>query len=1555
MNSPETFFKNELIYDHAQFDKFNLAISQYSQVNKIGFVYANVAGDSPIFETKLELNGNDVTLQDAIDGLNKENNILLIYGVGGSGKSFMIAQYLKRLQMPISISNCHVLYIPLNELDYSTTQNENIERYISKNVFCNLDWKEKYSNHNSFELILLLDGFNEVPVTERESLSTEIKEYSKNLNSKIVIASRYEDMLAQTLSFGAKASVKELTENVANHYLQQCGISLSLFDRPTLSGLLLNPLMLTLFGNTANFQNDNSYEKKKNLCKWINVNHNDTSDTQVLWNYFNCEILKENDTKQMFLAWISVNVFLPSLAYCMQKKGVFQFAEHDLYEQLNHSLSWIKQNLNSHSELVRILGDAEKHFDFNNLKHYILSLNCGEIFQNIIKKYDQSFFIRQANMYKFIHQSIRDCLAAKHLLNTAPSESALFSHEWSGDDFSKNIYMLHHLAELCYVEGQSVINNSLESLREKTIDEHNLVLRNLFTVFNQPALLGGDFSGFNFSQLDLRFCELTEFTLSKHGEGADFYMSKIGTQTFLRDTHHAPVHCIKISRDGNSIISSGKDKVLLWRFSDRIVEKEMHRYSIKLGDFDDGRNLCCFSVDEACVLFTDASRLMSYDLAENTMVEYLGVENPIVSLSTIKSSEGNAYCVASDKSGVIYVWNENEPQSLKNVITPSDDEWIFYTSMYDQYLRYDKNENRLDLVNSNRSVIRNTSSIQLDNIVACDVSENLFILINERLMTEDEFLNYNHQMKDFLEEYVSREVRTHLYSSMLNEGAEDQLKIHEVFVVDLLKGSTPQSIMTDINVSKVSLSVSGRWFAIIGTRNNQIRADIYQKHLDMQTNYEKKILKQGYTEMQTGIVSSFLLHENLLLYGHKNGTIEVDAVYQNDDERYYYGILNNQPPSVNDMVLVPSSQNLIAGYEDGVLREWNYIKGTCIYRYEKQHTNKIGCVAIANNNALLVSGGDDGKILLWDSENKMFLRELFDISNFADSSSWDIDSKRVRDITFSSDDDRVIFVSGDGNIFVTSIDGDDYSKKTPIILKNDSNFRRPFCYYVSNGEERIVTSSCDREGCIFFYTINHDKNQMELLLCYQVLQLDKIYAIEASSDMKRILVAGDSKFVMEFNAETAQPTEVYLLGKRATNFCFSDENSIYFTTRTKIEENTLIRKLVFEEELTGVALHYSELHAHHKNYHGNFINRVRTDGDAVITCAVDGSIYVSDNKGKELQRMLAYAPISDKLNWCRNITTMAFYPPEFGKQFMAHRIESLVRGDFEEWLRNNFLINIFHLLNLDWNGVLDEPPYDRVFDFCPELRCCTNDFEAIQIIVKSFIACTIPLNLDADGEYVLLTTLISYLHYEHPPSQRNLQTLAKVLIDGLSIHNESNREHYYDFLFRGLREKNSDNLVANYYYDNYRYKFFESTDKIIYSILGGLTVLRPILLNDLPDLRFYDANKFATTLVMNFNIGYELPSKFDNIAVSQRIYIEMLCYYVNRIRDRKDRNKMFVKFLDSGVEKFLQRLKGLLNDCDNKDESQLRELLLDFENRKPNYILLAAANRKISDFYNLYI
>ena len=69
--------------------------------------------------------------------------------------------------------------------------------------------------------------------------------------------------------------------------------------------------------------------------------------------------------------------------------------------------------------------------------------------------------------------------------------------------------------------------------------------------------------------------------------------------------------------------------------------------------------------------------------------------------------------------------------------------------------------------------------------------------------------------------------------------------------------------------------------------------------------------------------------------------------------------------SVRVVAVDPSGQILVSGYEDGTIVLWDLQEGKLICTL-KGHTNAVNSIVISSNTTIFLSGSEDGNIKVWD-------------------------------------------------------------------------------------------------------------------------------------------------------------------------------------------------------------------------------------------------------------------------------------------------------------------------------------------------------------------------------------------------------------------------------------------------------------------------------------------------------------------------------------------------------------------------------------------------------------
>jgi len=416
---------------------------QNSKVKNMFKIEDALQGKSKPFNTLLSVDeGKPVSFDKAITEIEENKHNMVIFGAGGAGKTFMLLRETAKMKnTPFDSKDFrYFVFIPLNSLDLTTESP--IKSYIKEKIFLDLPYMDDFfKRYESNNLLILFDGFNELPIEKRDIVADEINDLPDKINCTIVISSRYEDTLANNIQYDKTAVICELDSQEITQYLASCYYSGNLPVDYQLEKILKNPLMLTLFGNTARYQRDKNYLGRKKLCRWIRTESN-VNESQILWNYLCCDIMKcdsiqkeENYNKEVFINWLTVRFIFPRIAYFMQSKNVehpFHITKIQLKEQVKKTVEWIHAN-RKHAEIqyaVKIAGDE---FNFKEIEQFLDSINESQIEEFVLKKQikikDDPSENENTTLLKFDHQSLRDVLAAVHLLNMAIIQDIQFSKE----------------------------------------------------------------------------------------------------------------------------------------------------------------------------------------------------------------------------------------------------------------------------------------------------------------------------------------------------------------------------------------------------------------------------------------------------------------------------------------------------------------------------------------------------------------------------------------------------------------------------------------------------------------------------------------------------------------------------------------------------------------------------------------------------------------------------------------------------------------------------------------------------------------------------------------------------------------------------------------------------------------------------------------------------------------------------------------------------------------------------------------------------------------------
>jgi len=333
------------------------------------------------------------------------NRHLLLVGNGGMGKTVSMlrtCEYLLKKGIP-------AVYIPLRNIDF---QQDTLISYIQRVVCLNQGYLNELmihaqtAYHEQPNLVLLLDGVNEVPKTLMQKMirSQLMKEILPTWRgTQIIMSSRYDFRASESLEKDVHVLyMQNLGEYQIHCYIEKCGLP-AVQDKKILQ-LLGNPLLLSLYTNAER------YREQYDLIAGMELEALPDTAGKIIGNFLKT---------QLFRALKEIHVRLPEylvvLEYVLPAIAVFMITE-DRY------------SING-AELDELLDDLEddrtrfQWYERDRLRKIMRSLELEGFRWDSMRLLNLSVhglsFLNRAgeDSYEFLHQNLRDYFASYYLAN----------------------------------------------------------------------------------------------------------------------------------------------------------------------------------------------------------------------------------------------------------------------------------------------------------------------------------------------------------------------------------------------------------------------------------------------------------------------------------------------------------------------------------------------------------------------------------------------------------------------------------------------------------------------------------------------------------------------------------------------------------------------------------------------------------------------------------------------------------------------------------------------------------------------------------------------------------------------------------------------------------------------------------------------------------------------------------------------------------------------------------------------------------------------------------
>ena len=490
----------------------------------------------------------------------KAQNHLMLEGEGGIGKT--VALLSLATQKGFLPHHVPAVYVTLHALKMEDTD-DGIGKYIQEEILYGN--KKQYDDFNTMvnqewregpQVVLLLDGFNEIPLESRYVVARNIEDWSHKLGIQIIIASRFDvrGFLPSLSGEFHAIRLQPLTRVQIQKHLRKLNLL-----PPTPDSLLWSvidyPLMLSLYAQAKSIQ---EYPSSVYL-DWQEAKNAGT----ILWNYLQRELWRcQRQTKNRYAlikCVLATEWIAPYIAWMMVQREQFFVSEEEFYEQICKALDYLRildrniwpahiQKVIRQSGGIQNLPDADEFFDL---------LTCELNLFRIGKSASES-------MIGLMHQRFRDCMAAIHLLNLAyaTKEENGLPEEWKKPiDF----YVMNFIAELINLKEADRLWEANRKSNPTDVTATRMMLE------LHQRLKDYDFSKLDFSGMDLRKVNL--YSYRKPGS-IDLFLPKntecmknvrISKETFEVKGLKGRVSALAVTLDGKRCVTVSSGGILcIW-------------------------------------------------------------------------------------------------------------------------------------------------------------------------------------------------------------------------------------------------------------------------------------------------------------------------------------------------------------------------------------------------------------------------------------------------------------------------------------------------------------------------------------------------------------------------------------------------------------------------------------------------------------------------------------------------------------------------------------------------------------------------------------------------------------------------------------------------------------------------------------------------------------------------------------------------------------------------------------------------------------------------------
>lgn len=567
----------------------------------------------------------------------------LILGDGGMGKSTMMyhecRELLNRRQLAVYVS-----------LQAREGTRGSIIEYVCQCLYHAGDERAKNkftrltaSRHPHPDIVLFIDGFNELSGTGALRYITEIKALSRMPGVQIIISSRLDFLRDYGLSYFSMIHTCDLRENQIQLLFQErLEDWRDVLAQRNLLVLLKNPMMALLYASTCPIVERNV---ELDYLEWI-IPIKNASD--LLHDYYMAQIaLLINrdavDGTRIFNCMVGIEYVLPSLAQRMEHRGNTSLPDSQFEEELRAAVDEI--NTNVFPALPEKLQRVKRRFRVHSEQ-----VDCDDIYELMIS---EMALLRSGNgRVSFAHQIFRDFLCAVYLHNSLLRDRFV-DELWRREIIHEGVVQyLRNIGDETTWGTEGTVGRMLLPYRGKEAEAGDFFVRNVINCWLSAGEGERDLSG-----LDLRKISITDHLKHPFHGTINIDNAWVAKETLINDRHHDRIISISFSHDNRTMAALSKNGIVS-------ITNLLTQSQLIVGEFEAvGEGIVGFDANDQLILKTSNGvycwPTIAYDQIEAGDAQSIVA---LQSVSTDMQARGDALrkrLQESDMSGIIQCISEN--------------------------------------------------------------------------------------------------------------------------------------------------------------------------------------------------------------------------------------------------------------------------------------------------------------------------------------------------------------------------------------------------------------------------------------------------------------------------------------------------------------------------------------------------------------------------------------------------------------------------------------------------------------------------------------------------------------------------------------------------------------------------------------------------------------------------------------------------------------------------------------------------------------------------------